>query len=171
MTAPRFGITGWKNSGKTTLAARLITELTRRGYTVCAVKHAHEGFDIDQPGRDSYALRAAGAQRVILSSPKRWAVMHELYGAEEASFEQILSQAGDCDLIVIEGYKREAFAKLEVRRAAAVSREALSTVIPSVVAIASDHPEEETDNLPIFQLDDVAGIADFVVGYLGLASS
>ena len=170
MNRPLFGIAGWKNSGKTTLAARLIAELCDRGYAVSAIKHAHEGFDIDQPGRDSYALRQAGARRVVLSSPKRWAVMHELLGEPEAQFEQIVSMVGACDLIVVEGYKRELFPKLEIRRDAGVSRESLTSSIPQVVAIASDRPDEETEDLPIFDLDDVGSIADFVISYLGIPS-
>jgi molybdopterin-guanine dinucleotide biosynthesis adapter protein len=170
MTPPMFGITGWKNSGKTTLAARLIAELCKRGYMVSAIKHAHERFDIDQPGRDSYKLREAGAWRVILSSPKRWALMHELRGEPEMQFTQIVSEAGPCDVIVIEGYKREPFPKIEIRRDGGVSRQPLAGSSPQVVAIASDRPGEEADALPTFHLDDVGGMADFIVGYLRLAS-
>ena len=112
MNPPVFGITGWKNSGKTTLAAGLISELTRRGYSVTALKHAHESFDIDQPGRDSFKLRAAGARRVVLSSPKRWAVMQELRDEPEARFEELLAKVGPCDVVVVEGFKNEMFPKL-----------------------------------------------------------
>jgi molybdopterin-guanine dinucleotide biosynthesis protein B len=96
--------------------------------------------------------------------------MHELLGEPEATFEQIVSLVGACDLIVVEGYKRELFPKLEIRRDAAASRKALTSAIPQVVAIASDHPEKETDDLPIFHLDDVDNIADFVINYLGIPS-
>src|SRR6186713_631766 len=116
MSPPVFGITGWKNSGKTTLTARLIAEFTGRAYRVCAVKHAHESFDIDQPGRDSFRLRAAGAGRVVLSSPKRWAVMQELRNKPEARFEELLAETGPCDVVVVEGFKNEMFPKLEIRR-------------------------------------------------------
>jgi molybdopterin-guanine dinucleotide biosynthesis adapter protein len=170
MIAPVFGITGWKNSGKTTLAARLVAELTKRGYVVSAVKHAHESFDIDQPGRDSYKLREAGARRVVLSSPKRWALIHELRDEPEMQFEQILSEAGPCDLLLVEGYKRESFPKIEIRREAGASRQPLAASLPKVVAIASDRPGEDADALPTFHLDDVRGIADFIVAYLRLAS-
>jgi molybdopterin-guanine dinucleotide biosynthesis protein B len=170
MTPPMFGITGWKNSGKTTLAARLIAELCKRGYVVSAIKHAHESFDVDQPGRDSYELRKAGARQVILSSPKRWALMHELRGEPEMEFTKIVSEVGTCDVIVIEGYKREAFPKIEIRRDAAVSRQPLAGSSPQVVAIASDRPGEEADALPKFHLDDVVAMADFIVGHLRLAS-
>jgi molybdopterin-guanine dinucleotide biosynthesis protein B len=171
MKPPLFGITGWKNSGKTTLAAGLISELTRRGYAVTALKHAHQSFDIDHPGRDSFKLRAAGARRVVLSSPKRWAVMHELGDEPEARFEELLAQAGPCDLVLIEGFKNQMFPKLEIRRDGAASREPLVSKISQVVAVASDHPARETDGLPVFHIDDVAGIAGFVIAYLNLASS
>jgi len=169
MTPPLFGITGWKNSGKTTLTSRLVAELTNRGYALSAIKHAHESFDIDQPGRDSYRLREAGARRVIISSPKRWALMHELGDEPEMPFEHIVSVAAPCDLILIEGFKREQFPKIEIRRDAAASREPLAANSTQVVAIASDRPREETDPLPVFNLDDVSGIADFIVAYLQLA--
>jgi molybdopterin-guanine dinucleotide biosynthesis adapter protein len=171
MNPPVFGITGWKNSGKTTLAAGLIRELTHRGYSVTALKHAHESFDIDQPGRDSFKLRAAGARRVVLSSPKRWAVMQELRGEPEAPFEELLAKVGPCAVVVVEGFKNEMFPKLEIRREGAASREPLISKVPSVVAIASDHPAQETDGLPVFHIDDVAGIASFVISYLKLARS
>jgi molybdopterin-guanine dinucleotide biosynthesis protein B len=169
MNLPLFGIAGWKNSGKTTLTASLISELTRRGYEVTAVKHAHKSFDIDHPGRDSFKLRAAGARRVVLSSPKRWAVMHELGDEQpEARFEELLAQAGPCDLVLIEGFKNEMFPKIEIRRDGAISREPLASQIPEVVAIASDHPAQETDGLPVFHIDDIGGITGFVIAYLKL---
>ncbi len=169
MTPPLFGITGWKNSGKTTLAARLVAELSKRGYAVTAIKHAHERFDIDHPGRDSYRLREAGARRVIISSPKRWALMHELGDEPEIAFGQIVSEAGPCDLILVEGYKRESFPKLEIRRNGGTSRQPLAGTSPGIVAIASDRPGEEEDGLPVFHLDDVASMTDFITSYLGLA--
>jgi molybdenum cofactor guanylyltransferase/molybdopterin-guanine dinucleotide biosynthesis protein MobB len=164
---PVFGIAGWKNSGKTTLAARLVAELTERGYAVTAIKHAHESFDIDQPGRDSYRLREAGARRVILSSPKRWALIHELGSSQELPFEDLLSQTGPCDLVLVEGFKREAFPKIEIRRGGATSQLPL-TSSPDIVAVASDRPDHETDPLPIFHLDDIPGIADFIARHSGL---
>ncbi len=171
MRPPLFGITGWKNSGKTMLAAGLIGELSRRGYTVSALKHAHEGFDIDHPGRDSFKLREAGASRVVVSSPTRWAVMHELRDEPEARFDELLDEAGPCDLVVIEGYTNEPFPQLEIRRDGAASREPLVPKVPQVVAIASDRPEQEKEGLPIFHIDDVSGIADFVIAHLRLAST
>ena len=170
MSPPVFGVTGWKNSGKTTLAARLVAELTERGYAICAVKHAHESFDIDQPGRDSYKLREAGARRVILSSKRRWALMHELGEEPELALADILDAAGPCDLILVEGYKREPFPKIEIRRDGATSREPLAGRSPEIVAIASDQPGDEKDGLPVFHLDDIGGMANFILAHLRLGS-
>jgi molybdopterin-guanine dinucleotide biosynthesis protein B len=168
MTPPLFGVAGWKNSGKTTLMVGLIGELARRGYAVSVIKHAHASFEIDHQGRDSFKMREAGACQVALSSPRRFAVMRELGGSPEMSFAEILAYAGPCDLVLVEGFKREAFPKIEIRREGAASREPLHGAFPQIVAIASDRPDTETEPLPAFHLDDIAGIADFIVAQLGL---
>lgn len=168
MTPPLFGVAGWKNSGKTTLMVGLIGELARRGYAVSVIKHAHASFEIDHQGRDSFKMREAGACQVALSSPRRFAVMRELGGAPEMSFAEIAAYAGPCDLVLVEGFKREAFPKIEIRREGAASREPLHGAFPQIVAIASDRPDTETESLPVFHLDDIAGLADFVVAQLGL---
>ena len=158
MTPPLFGVVGWKNTGKTTLMVSLIGELTRRGYAV----------EIDHEGRDSYKMREAGACQVALSSPRRFALMRELGDAPEMSFADILPYAGKCDLVLVEGYKREAFPKIEIRRDGAASREKLQGNFPQIVAIASDRPKSEHGSLPVFDLNDVKGIADFVIATVGL---
>jgi molybdopterin-guanine dinucleotide biosynthesis adapter protein len=168
MTPPIFGVVGWKNSGKTTLMSRLIHELSQRGYEISVLKHAHEKFEIDHPGRDSFKMREAGARQVMLSSPRRFAVMRELGDAPEMTFEELLPYAGPCDLILVEGYKREAYPKIEIRREGAASREPLSAAFPDVVAIASDRPEAEDESLPTFQIDDIGHIVDFIIETLGL---
>jgi molybdopterin-guanine dinucleotide biosynthesis protein B len=168
MIPPLFGVVGWKNSGKTTLMVGLVSELTRRHYAVSVIKHAHASFEIDHPGRDSFKLREAGAHQVALSSPRRFALMRELRDAPEMPFEEVLDYAGPADLVLIEGYKRAAFPKIEIRRDGAASRESLHGTVPQIVAIASDHPEIENDPLPSFHLEDIAGMADFIVDYLGL---
>lgn len=168
MTPPLFGVVGWKNSGKTTLMARLISELTQRGYTVSVVKHAHEKFEIDHAGRDSFKLREAGASEVALSSPRRFALMRELGGAPEMRLAEVLSHIGTCDLVLVEGYKREDFPKIEIRREGAASRDPLHGKYPQVVAIASDRPESEGGALPTFFIEDTKSMADFVVSHLGL---
>mgnify|MGYP003344233369 FL=1 len=102
-----FGVTGWKNSGKTGLMERLITEFTARGLTVSSIKHAHHSFDIDHPGRDSYRHRDAGARQVLLASRNRWALMNELRAEDEPSLGDLLKQLSPVDLVLIEGYKRD----------------------------------------------------------------
>jgi len=167
MTPPLFGVVGWKNSGKTTLMVGLVSELTGRGLAVSVIKHAHAKFEIDHPGRDSFRLREAGACQVALSSPRRFTLMRELGDAPEMSFEEIVTYAGPCDLVLVEGFKREAFPKIEIRREGAASREPLKGAFPEIVAIASDRPETETASLPTFHLDDIAGMTDFIVAHLG----
>jgi len=169
MTPPIFGVIGWKNSGKTTLMANLIREFTGRGLAVSVIKHAHEKFEIDHPGRDSFKMREAGARQVMLSSPRRFALMRELGDAPEMAFEDLLPYAGTCDLILVEGYKREVFPKIEIRREGAGSREPLSAEFPGVVAIASDRPQDERESLPTFPIDDTGRIVDFITELLGLS--
>lgn len=168
MTPPLFGVVGWKNSGKTTLMVGLVSELTRRGYAVSVVKHAHASFEIDHEGRDSFKLREAGAREVALSSPRRFALMRELRDGSELPFQDVLNYAGPTDLVLIEGYKREVFPKIEIRREGSASKERLHGVVPQIVAIASDLRDIEDTSLPFFHLEDIAGIADFIVAYLGL---
>lgn len=168
MTRPKiFGIAGWKNSGKTGLAVRLVTELVARGYRVSTIKHAHHDFDIDKVGADSYRHRQAGAHEVTIVSGTRYAIMHELRGAPEPSFEDILARLAPCDLVLIEGYKREPIPKIEARRLESANRIPLAPEDPHIAAIAADHPVMDT-TLPVFDLDDTATIADFVIGITGL---
>lgn len=163
-----FGITGWKNSGKTTLTEKLVTELTRRGWKVSTVKHAHHDFDIDQQGTDSWRHRAAGASEVAIVSGNRWALMHELRGEAEPAMADVIARLGPCDLVLVEGYKREAHRKIEARRSASKSNERLSAGDPSIMAVAADHAQPG-ETLPVFDLDDVTAIADFVERATGLA--
>ena len=167
MTYPIFGVIGWKNSGKTTLMARLLEEFTKRGYSVSAIKHAHHSFDIDHPGRDSYKFREAGARQVALVSPKRWALMHELRDEEKPDFDEILSHIGPCDLVLVEGYKGGPHPKIEARSTRSLTQQPLSGDDPQIVAVASDG-EMDTGALPDFEINDIAGIADFIAGHLDL---
>lgn len=171
MNPPVFGVVGWKNSGKTTLVARLVEEFTRRGLTVSTIKHAHHAFDVDQPGRDSYRFREAGAQRVALVSARRWALIHELRGEPEPSFEDMLAHIGPCDLVLVEGFKRGPFPKIEARSPRALTQTPLSEDDPRIVAIASEDngDGEASGALPSFAITDIEGIADFIAGHLGLA--
>jgi molybdopterin-guanine dinucleotide biosynthesis protein B len=162
-----FGITGWKNSGKTTLTEKLVAELVARGWSVSTVKHAHHEFDIDKPGADSFRHRQAGATEVAVVSGKRWALMHELRGQDEPTLETILSRLAPCDIVLVEGYKREAHKKIETRRLDARDRSPLSANDPHIVAIAADFAVTG-ESLPVFDLDDTGGIADFVEHITGL---
>ena len=116
MTTPVFGLCGWSGSGKTTLLVKLIAVLSDRGLTVSTVKHAHHSFDIDRPGKDSHRHRMAGAQQVIVASGQRWALMHELRGADEPAMADLIARLDPADLVLVEGFKHAAHAKLEVHR-------------------------------------------------------
>lgn len=169
-TSPKiFGIAGWKNSGKTGLAVRLVSELIARGYTVSTIKHAHHDFDIDKVGADSFRHREAGAHEVTIVSGTRYAIMHELRGAAEPGLAEVLARLAPCDIVLIEGYKREPVPKIEARRLEAKSREPLAPTDPHIVAIAADHPVADT-LLPAFDLNLTADIADFILAELGLAT-
>ncbi len=167
MTNPVFGVTGWKNSGKTTLLTRLVAEFTRRGFRVSTVKHAHHDFDIDKPATDSFRHREAGASEVMIVSGNRWALMHELRGDAEPPLETALARLSPCDLVLVEGYKREGHPKIEARRQAARRRDPLAPGDPSILAVAADH-FTNPDGRWLFGLDDVAGIADFIERTLSL---
>jgi len=167
MTQRILGITGWKNSGKTTLTERLVAELVRRGWRVSTVKHAHHDFDIDQEGADSYRHRQAGATEVAVVSGRRWALMHELRDEAEPPLAAVLDRMAPADIIVVEGYKREGHRKIEARRREAKSREPLSPSDPNIVAVAADAPQPG-ETLPVFDLDDIVSIADFTERTLDL---
>jgi molybdopterin-guanine dinucleotide biosynthesis protein B len=162
-----FGVTGWKNSGKTTLVEALVRELTRRGRRVATVKHAHHDFDIDREGTDSFRHRKAGAGEVAIVSDRRWALMHELGSEEEPALEAMLERLSPADIVLVEGYKRDAHRKIEARRRAAKDTRPLTAGDPNIVAVAADHPVEG-ETVPVFDLDDVAGIADFIEQAVGL---
>ena len=161
-----FGLAGWSGSGKTTLLVKLLPELIGRGLSVSTVKHAHHAFDLDRPGKDSFDHRAAGASEVLLTSSARWALMHELRGAPEPEVPDLVKLMNPVDLILIEGFKRHPHEKLEVHRPS-VGKPLLCTDDPSVVAVATDGSLPGVA-VPIFRLDDVSGIADFIVRRVGL---
>ncbi|TPK90513.1 molybdopterin-guanine dinucleotide biosynthesis protein B [Mesorhizobium sp. B2-4-17] len=165
-----FGITGWKNSGKTTLTEKLVAELVRRGWKVSTVKHAHHDFDIDKPGADSFRHRQAGATEVAIVSGNRWALMHELRGENEPSLTDILARLAPCDIVLVEGYKRESHCKIETRRLEAKDRTPLSAGDPNVIAVAADFVVADK-SLPVFDLDDVKSIVDFIERTTGLVAS
>ena len=155
-----IGLAGWSGAGKTTLLRHLIPILTGRGLRVSTVKHAHHEFDIDRPGKDSWEHRQAGAEQVLVSSAARWALMHELRGAPEPGLPELLGHMRAVDLVVVEGFKRDAHPKIEVYRAAN-GKPPLHPDDRSIVAIAADVAFPES-GLPVCHLDDAAGIADLV---------
>ncbi len=161
-----FGIVGWKNSGKTGLMERLVAEIAGRGFTVSTVKHAHHSFDVDQPGKDSYRHRDAGATEVLLSSANRWALMHETRGAPEAPLAELLARLSPVDLVLVEGYKRDDHPKIEAHRAA-TGQALIAPGDPTVRAVASDSAPTGLDR-PVFDLDATAAIADFILDATGL---
>lgn len=158
---PRIiGIAGWKNSGKTTLTERLVAELVGRGRRVSTIKHAHHDADIDQQGTDSFRHRQAGAIEVLLATGRRWALMHELRGDDEPSLDELVARLSPCDLVIVEGFKGGDHPKIETRRLEAKDAAPLPPAA-NVAAIAADHPIADAA-VPVFALDDVAAIADFV---------
>jgi molybdopterin-guanine dinucleotide biosynthesis adapter protein len=161
-----IGVTGWKNAGKTTLVEKLVTHFAQAGLRIATVKHAHHEFDIDHAGTDSFRHRKAGAREVAIVSARRWALMHELDAQGEPPLADVLARLSPCDLVIVEGYKREGHAKIEVRRGGAGTP--LAPDDPSIIAIASDTEISETP-LPLFQLDDVTGIAAFIADRFSLS--
>lgn len=160
-----FGFAGWSGSGKTTLVEKLIPLFVARGITVSLIKHAHHSFDVDQPGKDSHRHRRAGCTEVLVSSSLRWALMHELRGAPEPGLSELVRRISPCDLLLVEGYKREDMPKLEVYRAA-IRQPLLHSSDPSIVAVATDEPLES--RLPQFNLNDPSAIAGFILRHVAL---
>ena len=164
-----IGLAGWSGSGKTTLVTRLLPELIGRGVSVSTVKHAHHDFDIDQPGKDSWRHRQAGASEVMVASSRRWALIHEHQGAAEPPLEAIIAKMTPVDLLLVEGFKRGSHAKLEVHRAA-IGKPLLCREDPAIVAVASDTPLAGLA-VPVLPLDDVAAIADFILRHCRLEAA
>ena len=166
-TVKVFGLAGWSGSGKTTLMRALIPALIGCGLRVSTLKHAHHAFDIDQPGKDSYEHREAGATEVLVASAERWALMHELRGAPEPTTERLIGLMTPVDLVLIEGFKREDHDKIEVHRPV-LGKPLLCVHDPHIVAVASDAALAGL-SVPRLDLNDAAAIADFVIGHCALA--
>jgi molybdopterin-guanine dinucleotide biosynthesis protein B len=159
-----IGLAGWSGAGKTTLIVKLLPALKQRGFTVSTLKHAHHSFDVDQPGKDSFRHREAGAQEVLIVSPNRFALMHEFRGAPQPSLAALIGRLEPVDFLVIEGFKQEAHAKIEVHRAGN-NKPFLFPEDPHIKAIASDTPETGAlfgNRLPYAHLDNIEAIADLV---------
>ena len=157
-----IGFAGWSGAGKTTLIVKLIPELNRRGLSVSTIKHAHHNFDLDQPGKDSYEHRAAGAEEVLVASANRVALMRELRGAPEPSLPELLRLLKNVDLVLVEGFKRDPLPKIEIFRAAN-GKPPLYPDDRNIVALISD--SEPSGRLPHASIDDIAAAADLVLAH------
>jgi molybdopterin-guanine dinucleotide biosynthesis adapter protein len=160
-----IGLAGWSGSGKTTLLVKLIPALIARGRSVSTVKHAHHNFDIDKPGKDSYEHRAAGAREVLVSSARRWALMHELGGEPEATLRELVVHIAPVDFVIVEGFKSASHPKIEVHRSD-IDKPLLYPNDSNIVAIASDSPPKDA-RIPTANLDDIEAIADLVERFAG----
>ena len=158
-----FGLAGWSGSGKTTLMTALIPELVSRGLSVSTLKHAHHAFDIDQPGKDSWRHRQAGAREVMISSQNRWALMHELRGTPEPTFEDLARRMNPVDVLLVEGFKRHPHPKIEIHRPS-LGKPLLHPEDPWIVAIASDEMLPGL-RLPWLPLSDASAVATFILGH------
>jgi molybdopterin-guanine dinucleotide biosynthesis protein B len=164
-----FGIVGLSGNGKTTLVVKLVPELVRMGLKVSTMKHAHHGFDLDTPGKDSYRHREAGATEVMMSSSRRWVLQHEMRDEPEATLDELLARMSPVDLVVIEGFKAYPHAKIEVYRPS-LGKKPLFPGDPHIVAVASDEPLSGLP-VPVLDLDDTAAIAGFIVGHCRLEAA
>jgi molybdopterin-guanine dinucleotide biosynthesis adapter protein len=156
-----IGLAGWSGSGKTTLLIKVIPRIVARGLKVSTLKHAHHGFDVDKPGKDSHSHRMAGATEVLVGSSARWALVHELRGASEPTLAALVQKLSRVDLVLVEGYKRERHPKLEIYNAA-LGKPPLYPEDTAIVAIASDAPLPRA-SVPVIDRDDVEGIADLLI--------
>ena len=154
------GLCGWSGAGKTTLLARLIPELRARGHRVSTIKHAHHGFDIDKPGKDSHVHREAGASEVLIASSRRWALIHELRDEAEPPLSELLSHLSPVDLVLVEGFKRDTHPKLEIHRVA-LGKPLLQPDDPCIKAVASDTRLDVA--VPVLDVNDPVEIADFLL--------
>jgi molybdopterin-guanine dinucleotide biosynthesis protein B len=162
-----IGIAGWSGSGKTTLVERVISLLEARGLSVSLIKHAHHDFEIDYPGKDSWRHRHAGCREVLVTSARRWAVVHELRGRTELGLDEALAQLSPCDLVLVEGFKHAPIRKIEVYRAE-VGKPLLFPHDPHVIAVATDAAVMTT--LPRLDINQPQAVAEFIVAATGLAT-
>lgn len=162
-----IGFAGWSGSGKTTLVEQVIEQLEARGLVVSLIKHAHHDFEIDYPAKDSYRHRKAGCREVLVTSARRWAVMHELRGRPELKLEEAIAQLSPCDLVLVEGFKHEPIPKIEIYRAD-LGKPQLFPNDPHVIAVACDQPV--VTRLPQLDLNQPAAVADFILDFLSMTS-
>lgn len=155
-----IGLAGWSGSGKTTLITKVVPVLIRRGFKIATIKHAHHAFDIDRPGKDSWLHREAGASEVIVSSGRRWALVHELRSESEPPLAELLAKLSPVDFVIVEGFKHYTYPKLEIYRST-VGKPLIYPEDDCIVAIAADAPLPHAQ-LPVLMLDDIEGIADML---------
>ena len=155
-----IGLAGWSGSGKTTLITKVVPVLIRRGFKIATIKHAHHEFDIDRPGKDSWLHREAGASEVIVSSGRRWALVHELRSEPEPPLAELLAKLSPVDFVIVEGFKHYTYPKLEIYRST-VGKPLIYPEDDCIVAIAADAPLPHAQ-LPVLMLDDIEGIADML---------
>jgi molybdopterin-guanine dinucleotide biosynthesis protein B len=158
-----MGVVGWSGSGKTTLLVALLPLLRARGLSVSTVKHAHHGFDMDRPGKDTYRHREAGAREVLVATATRWALLHEVQGPEPA-LPELLARLAPVDLVLVEGFKTHPFPKLEVYRPA-LGKPPIWAEQPEVVAVATDAPITACPH-KLLPLNDPEAVAAWMVGFL-----
>lgn len=166
-----IGFIGWSGTGKTTLLSNLVPNLIRRGLSVSTMKHTHHDFDMDQPGKDSHRHREAGAREVLVTSQKRWALLHELRDEPESEMQSLISKMAPVDLLLIEGFKAHDYPKIEVHRPSR-GKDLRCLTDDSVVALATDDvadAQAKGVQLPVIDLNDVSAVADYIVSYLKLA--
>jgi len=164
-----FGITGNKNSGKTTLMERLVADMSARGFSVSTIKHTHHAVDVDQPGKDSHRHRAAGAQQVLLVSQCRWALMTEFRDEPEPNMDELIAQLAPVDLLFVEGYKRDAHAKIETHRHE-TGKGLIARDDPTIKAVASNSSALDIDR-PVLDLNNTTQIAEFILEEIGYADN
>jgi len=169
MTMKIFGLAGWSGSGKTTLIVKLIPEFVSRGLTVSTMKHAHHKFDIDVPGKDSYEHRQAGASEVMISASQRWALMHEVGDIDEPSVDELIAHMSPVDLLLVEGFKWHSHLKMEIHRPS-IGKPLLQKDDSEIIAVASDEALAGL-SVPMLDLNDVNGIADFILDRCSLKAA
>ena len=156
-----IGLAGWSGSGKTTLITKLIPRLTARGLRVSTLKHAHHGFDLDQPGKDSFMHREAGATEVVISSARRFAILHELRDEPEWDLRDLVARMSSVDLVLVEGFKRDPFPKIEIHRTAN-GKPLLHLDDPHIIAVAADTPVPDA-RVPVIDLNDIEAVVDVLL--------
>lgn len=165
-----LGLTGWSGNGKTVLLTAMIPLFAARGLSVSTVKHAHHAFDLDQPGKDSWRHREAGAREVMIGSARRWALLHEVGGAEEPELPELLARLAPVDLVLVEGFKANPHPKIEVFRPG-LARAPLWPGRADIVAVACDAPPDEACDRPLLPLNDPAAVVEWACRYLDLPAA